>query len=292
MSQQEAKEYKATVSYARNLENKFYIGANINFLNSFIKNNNSLGFGVDFGILYEPFDFLRFGFMQHNLIRPIQTIGTEKEGIPQLYVLGILLTKELGFLKINITSDFSMGETENLKIRFGTEFSIYKLLSLRAGYDAGRYVLGSGINILNGAINYTFIINDYLENLHRIDIIYRFGLSLDEQKTKKKNEIMNQVRKIVDEKLKLKEKQMAMKYYTAAYNYYKKGDYENALKEILICLFFPSRIFKFKIVPASFILVISAGAVFSPAINTPFSIFFFTASSSALSISTRYSFTI
>jgi|YelNatPaOPRAMG01_1025707.scaffolds.fasta_scaffold17094_2 tetratricopeptide (TPR) repeat protein len=224
-------EYKATISYARNLENKFYIGANINFLNSFIKNNGSLGFGVDFGVLYEPFDFLRLGFVLHNLIRPIQTIGTEKEGIPQLYILGILLTKELGFLKINITNDFSIGETENLKIRFGTEFIIYKFLNLRAGYDAGRYVLGSGVDILNGSVNYTFIINDYLENLHRIDILYRFGLSLDEQKVRKKNEIMNQVRKIVEEKLKLKEKQMATKHYTSAYNYYKEGNYENALKE-------------------------------------------------------------
>ncbi|MCE5300777.1 MAG: PorV/PorQ family protein [Spirochaetia bacterium] len=225
------REYKAVVSYAAHIEKVLRLGVAVNVINSAMGKENSTGIGADAGLLYEPFDFLRLGFMARNLFRPVQSLGTENEGMPQVYTLGILLKQAFGAVNVNISGDFSAGESENFRARAGLELVLYDTLSLRAGYDSGRYSIGAGLDLFNVRADYAYIAVNYLENLQRIGISYRFGMSLDEQRERKKSEIMNQVRKIVEERLRSKEKKNAMKHYAAAYEYYRNGSYENALNE-------------------------------------------------------------
>lgn len=225
------REYKAAAGYASNIGSDFYVGLVINVINSAMGAKNSTGIGADAGVLYEPFDFLRLGFTARNLFRPVQSLGEENEGIPQVYSLGILLKQNFGAVAVNMSGDFSAGESENFKVKAGLELVIYESLSLRAGYDSGRYSFGAGLDLFNVRADYAYIADSYLENLQRIGISYRFGMSIDEQQKRKKSEIMDQVKKIVEERLKLKEKEKAKKHYTAAYEYYKKSNYEDALSE-------------------------------------------------------------
>jgi tetratricopeptide (TPR) repeat protein len=224
-------EYKAVVSYAANIGKDLRLGAAINVINSAMGEGSSMGIGADAGVMYEPFDILRLGFTVRNLLRPVQSLGGENEGMPQVYTLGILLKQAFGQVKVNVSGDFSAGESENFRAKAGLELVIYESLNLRAGYDSGRYSFGAGLDLFNMRADYAYIADGYLESLQRMGISYRFGMSLDEQEKRKKSEIMNQVRKIVEERLKSKEKENAKKHYAAAYEYYKKGDYENALNE-------------------------------------------------------------
>lgn len=224
-------EYKATLSYAFNIRDAVRLGVNINVINSSMDSQSSTGIGVDAGVLYEPFDFMRLGFMARNIFKPVQSLGSENEGVPQVYTLGFLLKYPFDAVKASITGDISMGESESLKGRAGIEIVFYGALSLRAGYDSGRYSFGGGIEAFGARVDYAYMADSYLDSLQRISLTYSFGLSLDEQGNRKKAAIMGQVRKIVEEKLKAKEKENAAKHYALAYEAYQKGDYETALNE-------------------------------------------------------------
>jgi len=225
-------EYKVTISYANKINEKISAGVNINVINSRMDNANATGIGADAGMIYNVFDFLRLGFVSYNIFRPTLSLGSENEGVPQIYKFGVLGKFGLENLEFLLDIDFSIGENEKFKINEGTEIKIFKLLSLRIGFNDGILAYGAGFTIYGFSLDYAYIFNNNLYDLYKLNFSYKFGPDLKEQEKIKKEELYRQVKALVEEKIKIKEMEMAKKHYVLAYSFYKQGKYDDALSEV------------------------------------------------------------
>ncbi len=224
-------EYKATVSYAKNISPGLYAGVSVNVFSSNISDFNTTGFGADAGVLYEPFPFLRAGLCVQNLIKPSFTMKNSKEGLPQRYILGLLGKYSAFGFKFSAASDFIFGENESFKNRSGLEICWLSFSSARVGYDDGRLCFGGGLSLLGADMDYAFIAGNYAGGLHRFTLSYNFGQTLSEQKKARRQAMLEEVRKLVDEKMAAKTAEKSAEYYKKAYALYMSGDLEAALVE-------------------------------------------------------------
>jgi tetratricopeptide (TPR) repeat protein len=224
-------QYKTTLSYARNIGRGLSAGMNFNMFYSNISSSHSLGFGADAAVLYEPFSFLRGGLMIQNMIKPEFSMDSVSEGISRLYILGLLAKYSIAGFRFMASNDMSIGESENFKDRVGVEINWSGIASVRAGYCDGNYSFGAGLALYNVTFDYAYIANEYLGRMDRFTVSYAFGMTIEEQKAQKQKDILNEVRKFVDQKIKIKIKEEADAHYSAAYQHYQKGEYEEALAE-------------------------------------------------------------
>lgn len=225
-------QYKATVSYAKEINTGFSAGANVNIFSSNIAGFNSVGFGADAGVLYSPFTFLRAGLMIQNIIEPAFSMESVKESLPQLYTFGLLAKYDVADFKLMASNDMSIGESESFKDKTGVEIGWSDIASARAGYSDGIFSFGAGLSLYGVVIDYAYIINNYLGGLNRFTVSYTFGLTIEEQKAQRQKVMLEEVQKIVDNRMNAKVKQQAEAHYRSAYIHYEKGEYEEALAEV------------------------------------------------------------
>ncbi len=225
-------QYKATVSYAKEINMGFSAGANVNIFSSNISGFNSVGFGADAGLLYSPFPFLCAGLMVQNIIEPTFSMESVKESLPQLYTFGLLAKYDVADLKLMVSNDMSIGESENFKDRVGVEINWSGIASARAGYSDGIFSFGAGLALYGVGIDYAYIVDNYLGGLDRFTVSYTFGMTIGEQKAQRQKVMLEEVRKIVDNRINIKIKEQADAHYRSAYIHFEKGEYEEALSEV------------------------------------------------------------
>lgn len=225
-------EYKATISYAKRLNDDLSFGININVFNLSMDKINAFSFGGDAGLLYEPFSFLNIGFVLHNLMKPSFTLQDTKEELPLILTGGLLLKIYAGAFKLNIPFDTVKSEETGFKLRTGAEITLFDILSLRAGYNDGRLAFGGGLNFIGVSLDYAYIVNDYIGALSRFSLSYKFGLTLPEQEIEKQKALKEQVKKLIEEEFRKKELAKAREYYDEAFSLYKNGKYEDALSKL------------------------------------------------------------
>ena len=226
-----SEQYKAVFSYARKITEVFSAGANLDIYYFNISRYNYAGFGLDIGVMYEPFSFLRAGLMARNIITPVFQMQTEKETVPRLYTLGLAAKHSAAGFKFMAAYDVSAGEKEGFKDRIGIEIKWEDTAAVRAGYGGGELTLGAGLSLYDIRLDYAYTGNRDFGRMDRFTLSYSFGMTLEEQRLQRRRIIYNEVRKIVDEKLKVKMKEEADIRYGSAYAYYQNGEYEKALAE-------------------------------------------------------------
>ncbi len=225
-------EYKATISYAKKVNDDLSFGVNINIFNLNLDRVNAFSFGGDAGLLYEPFSFLNIGFVVHNLIKPSFTLQDTKEELPMILTAGGLIKIYSGIFKLNIPFDATKSEETGFKFRAGAEIALFDLLSLRSGYNDDRISFGAGLNFIGISIDYAYVLNDYMGALSRFSLSYKFGLTLPEQEIEKQKALKEQVKKLIEEEFRKKELAKAKEYYNDALSLYKNGKYEDALNKL------------------------------------------------------------
>jgi tetratricopeptide (TPR) repeat protein len=227
-----SEQYKASLSYARKISAGFSAGANIDIYYSSMSRFNYAGFGADAGVLYEPFSFLRLGLMMRNVITPSFSMQSGTETLPRLYVLGLMAKYEAADFKFLAAYDVSAGEKESFKDRAGVEINWSGIAAVRAGYSGGEFTFGAGLALYDARFDYAYVSNAQFGRMDRFTLSYAFGMTLDEQKARRRRDIYNEVQKIVDAKIRIKIKEEAEALYSAAYAHYQAGEYEEALAEI------------------------------------------------------------
>lgn len=225
-------QYKATIAYARRLSEQFIIGMGINIISFNLLNVNAYGFGADFGLIYEPFDFIFAGFVIRNLINPSLTLQTAEEELPREYVGGVAIRIPVQPANVYITSDIVLPEEANIKIKAGIELTGFDLLSVRAGYDGDALCFGGGIKFMGASIDYAYLLNEYFGGLSRFTVAYNFGLTLEEQKIEREKALKERIKNIIAQEFKKKELAKAKEYFDKALSLYKNGNYDDALSEL------------------------------------------------------------
>lgn len=156
---------------------------------------NGKGFAIDFGVLYEPNDKIRFGVSLRDPIAPFNwqsevrnpegsSRGDYNEGLPMALHAGGSYRVNKNFL---VTSEYqpALESSQDAALRGGIESTILDIISIRAGTeqwanneDDEKYMLGFGIKTpkISGyriQVDYTYMINE-LVNSHRIGILINF----------------------------------------------------------------------------------------------------------------------
>ena len=226
-------EYKGTASYARRMTDNVTAGISVNIFSLNILKVSAVGFGADAGVLYEPFDFLSFGFTVHNLMKPSLSLSDTKEELPQSYTLGALYKYAFDPVAFKLAVDVSKEELISaFKVKAGIEARAFDIVSLRAGYNDGQFNVGAGIEYFGTQLDYSYSMDSYLGGLSRFSLSYNFGMTLKEQAVNRERELKEQVKELVEKEFKLKEMEKASGYYEKASELYKAGKMEDAMDEI------------------------------------------------------------
>ncbi|MCH8324951.1 MAG: type IX secretion system protein PorQ [Bacteroidetes bacterium] len=186
----DAGELALIIGYANNLEENFYYGVNIKFINSSIADQSSSAIAFDFGLHYSiPSQGLSFGIALLNTGFQISKFFNTKEDLPLNLVIGVSkkmahlpLTLSVDFNKLNESDDPNTGRFEAFSV--GAEFELSKSFSVRFGYNNEKrkelkigdfgglagFNLGVGLLISKYHFDYGYSSMGDIGSLHRIGI--------------------------------------------------------------------------------------------------------------------------
>jgi tetratricopeptide (TPR) repeat protein len=225
-------EYRATLSYAKQISSRVSGGASFNVYNMSLNKVSASGYGLDVGFMYEPYDFVRFGAGVRNFLKPSLQMQDQREELPQAYVAGVLLKTGNPQLGLNLTADAVKGEDYGFRYYAGAEASLLTVLRVRAGYGDDRINFGGGITAFGFSLDYAYSVDDYLGGLSRFSATYSFGMSADDQKKAREDELKEQVKQLVTLEFGKKEIERAKVCYAKAKECYTTGKYEAALDQL------------------------------------------------------------
>ena len=227
-----SEQYKLTFSYGRNIAETLSAGVNTSVYYSEMSRFNYAGFGADLGLLYKPCPFLSAGFMARNVITPAFSMQSVTETLGRTYTLGLLARHRIAEFEFKAAYDASAGEKEGFNERAGIEITWSDTASVRAGYGDGGFTFGAGLTLYETKFDYAYVSNMDFGGMHRFTVSYLFGMTIEEQREQWRRNIYNEVREIVDEKVRIKIKEEAEALYRQAYAHYQNGEYGEALVEV------------------------------------------------------------
>ena len=225
-------QYKLTFSYGRNITGSLSAGVNTSVYYSEMSRFNYAGFGADAGILYEPFPFLSAGLMARNVITPAFSMQSVTETLGRTYTLGLMARHRIAEFEFKAAYDASVGEKEGFKDRAGMEITWSGTAPVRAGYGDGEFTFGAGLALYEAKFDYAYVSNMDFGGMNRFTVSYSFGMTVEEQREQWRRNRYNEVRKIVDEKVRIKIQEEAEALYRRAYAHYQSGEYGEALAEV------------------------------------------------------------
>lgn len=204
------------LSYGKKIPWNISLGTTIKVIrmaspgNDGLKSVSDLGTAVDVGILYRPdteSDWLRntsIGINFQNLIPPkVRLVNTDD---PQPYQLRTGIARDFIFggdrmKKLTLAVDITKSQYQSPKFHGGVEFSIHRMLTTRAGFDAGQMAFGVGTEFVQFGkyqIDYTLNIgNRQGTALHRLGLTVYFGKTIEERIQIAKNFRAEEDRKLV-----------------------------------------------------------------------------------------------
>ena len=168
-------EMKAGVSYAREIVAGVSAGATLNIFNFSMAEVNSYGFGLDVGVLYEPFSGLNFGLSVRNFMNPELKMSVLTEQAAKAFTLGAAYRITAGDFDFLVGADALKNDDSNFRFRAGAEAAFVKTAFLRAGFNDGEISLGAGVSLFDVGIDYSFTLNDVSGGLSRFNLSYDFG---------------------------------------------------------------------------------------------------------------------
>ncbi|MBU1299333.1 MAG: hypothetical protein KKF20_06795 [Bacteroidetes bacterium] len=166
------KELSVTVSYANNVAG-IYFGANLNYNHLAIRGYGSdAAIGLDAGVLLPLIKNLYLGVAAKNVNIP--TIGKSKEKLPQVFSTGISYTPVNNLI---LLVDYQKELGFDASPKFGAEYKIFDMLSLRFGVSDNptSFASGVGIEIAFVHFDYALFTHQELGISHSATITFRWG---------------------------------------------------------------------------------------------------------------------
>ncbi len=174
------------ISYARQVHSMVAVGGNLKLLNQSIFQNSGTGFGIDIGLIAEPYRGLRVGAMLLDATgtqvrwdtadKPTFT-RTRRLRCGTAYHFAV---PRLG--KGSIGADFETDQADlevggaggGLVLRVGAEYWLFNTLALRGGWNGHGLSAGAGLRL--GINDMSFFVN-YAFNTHTLGGSQRISVS-------------------------------------------------------------------------------------------------------------------
>lgn len=163
------------LSHAVTILPNLSIGGNLKYIKETLMRNSAVGYGADIGLLYRWDDSLRIGASILNVLEPVMTWDTdskEKNNVERREKIGLayFLAKD-----ILLTGDVTIGKREMLTA-LGCEYTLFDILSLRAGTQTHGYSLGLGLNYASCVFDFAYVIPEdtLIEATQKVSFGYTF----------------------------------------------------------------------------------------------------------------------
>jgi hypothetical protein len=177
-----------SLSYARDLKDKFAAGVTIKWIYEKIDISSASGLGFDLGSIWSPFfgsarpvlGNLTFGAAILNMGSKMK-FEREAYSLPTQYRAGVsyFAERESWQSDFRLALDVVKPRDDDVKVHLGGEAGLHKTLKLRAGYQIGYdekdLSFGMGVLFRNYAINYAFVpYESDLGDVHYVSLDVRF----------------------------------------------------------------------------------------------------------------------
>lgn len=159
------------ISYARQVHSMVSVGGNLKLLNQSIFENSGNGFGVDIGLIAEPYKGVRVGTMlldatgtQIRWDTPDKPTFTRNRrlrfGTAYRFTVPRLGKGAIGADLETDQGDLEVGGGGGLVLRVGAEYWLFNTLALRGGWNGHGMSAGAGLRLrisdMSFFINYAF----------------------------------------------------------------------------------------------------------------------------------------
>lgn len=163
----------------------FTAGVSIKILNQRIGDYSDTGVGMDLGLLYRH-DYLRglvLGCNVQDAMGAEIKLQSISERVDRTIMLGAGYSYrfENGSV-LTAAAQFDMPQRADNDVRFGIEYVIKKLFSVRFGFDSEKVTAGIGFNWKGYGFDYGYFSRDEAGSSHPVTLISNFGESIDEKK--------------------------------------------------------------------------------------------------------------
>lgn len=174
------------LSYAKKLNGKILVGGNFKLIRQTIYQNQATGWGMDLGLLTEPVDKLRIGFLVQDTVgtrvkwdTPTRASFIRKPSL----ILGAsyILTLPVVNTTFSIDIDNKQGNLEpddenehSVNLHYGLETCIFNILALRVGYEKDKLAAGAGFRL---QISQLRVSADYAFTSHELGDSQRISIS-------------------------------------------------------------------------------------------------------------------
>lgn len=188
----EDSESQFILGYGRRLGGIWDVGLAVKYQQHTLAGYSGGAPGLDMGVMVKPLkvvggnsgfsDALSMGFAIRNLIEPNIRLVEEDVKDPTGLRFGMAYDGDLGSnLHLVLSTDVEKTREMDTRIHAGAEISLFDLLAMRLGSNAGMMTAGAGIRVSNLFVDYTFEDNP-LEAVHRFGLGLSFGQSTDESR--------------------------------------------------------------------------------------------------------------
>jgi hypothetical protein len=165
------------LSYGAKITSSFSAGINLKLIRQILAANESSGWGIDIGTMYQLFQGFKLGLNLQDVTRTKlkwNSATNHEDVIPFSLEFGAAYTQEIASIKSAFTLSFSIDTKYNTETHYGLEWWLAGTLAMRAGLNDGRLSVGAGLRMSAFQVDYAFIGHDDLGNTHRVSTSVRF----------------------------------------------------------------------------------------------------------------------
>ena len=171
-----ASDMAITLGYGRKIGDALGVGLGFKYISEEIDTESATAFTADLGIRYKAMDNLCIGLSAQNLFGEFGY--TEKDSLPMMIKFGIAY-KPMNNLMVLAATDYNVDS--GIKYGGGLQYTLFNMLSLRAGYMGGEssntiesVTAGLGITYKFAQIDFSYA----LSNEDAFTDIMKFSLGL------------------------------------------------------------------------------------------------------------------
>ena len=182
------RESQGIVSYAFDVPWQFggiwSVGTSIKILNQRVGDYSDTGTGLDLGLLYRVkyIDGLCFGVNLQDIVGAKTKLVSASDEVYRTMMFGLGYMRAFGeSSKLTVSVQMDMPEKADNDLRFGAEYTIRDMVSIRMGYDSESFTAGIGFTWRGYALDYGYFSREEAGSSHPITLSARLGKPLDQQ---------------------------------------------------------------------------------------------------------------
>ena len=180
------RESQGIVSYAFDVPYRFAgtwsVGTSIKVLHQKIWDYADTGVGLDLGLLYqsEYIDGLYFGMNLQDIVGAKTKLVSASDEVYRTMMFGLGYMRALGeSSNLTLSVQMDMPEKADNDLRFGAEYTIRDMISIRMGYDSESFTAGIGFAWHGYAFDYGYFSREEAGSSHPITLSARLGEPLE-----------------------------------------------------------------------------------------------------------------